>query len=702
MKSLMLKLMENVKFRRIILILTVTVSVLAVYSNSVETPFQLDDQHMIEHSEKIKDINYHLQSRHWLKVKLNRILPNLTLALNYKFSGYDVKGYHITNIVIHILSSLAVYWFILLLFQFKVLAKEKISDYSEIIAFLGAMVFAVHPMQLQAVTYITQRLASIAGLFYILGAANYAKARLAHTQDKEIWKAAVFYFFVFVCFYFGARSKQNIITLPLALFAVEFFFVRNDEGKIFKKYVFYFIGVSLIAAIAYIFGIGVPKAPEAPSATAYFATQLRALIIYVGKLFLPVSLKLYYNLPFSKSLFGIKEILSFIVLSGILSAAVFLFNRTRLLSFGIVWFFITMLVESSIFPLKFSFFEYRVYPGMFGYAIFFASAIFYFNPKDLKFAVVIPALIILFYANGVVQNNKVWKDQILLWKDNVAKTTDFAIPYENVGTYYFKKGENDSAIVYFNKALQLDSTLSSSYLNRGLAYLLQGNYALALKDYNEALRYNDEFPLAYNNRGYLYLKLGKYDSAITDLKRAVSLGKKYHQAMGNLCIAYNSAGKYKEAFNIINKAIELDKNNANYYINRGNLHFSIGDFHVAAANYQKAFTLEDSNVKALNNFAIVQRALKNNKKAIQYSSKALEINPEFVPAYLNRALSEDALGRKEEALKDVDICLALSPNNINAQIIKGAILGKKKILLKVDPQFVFKIEKEMRDMKNPK
>jgi len=672
-------------------IVVIIFSVGLIYSNAIHTPFQLDDQHMIEHSERVKDVNNYLILSKWIQPKLNRVFAELTFALNYQFSRLNVEGYHITNIVIHVINSILVYWLILTLFQFNVVQREKVSGYYEVIAFLGAMIFAVHPMQMQAVTYITQRLASLTTLFYLAGTLFYAKGRLSSVREKRRAVRFGFYLLTALSFYFGTRSKQNIATLPLALLAVEFFFVRSKDGKICKRYLLIYTIIILLSAVLYVTVIGILHPAEAPEPVIYLASQLDALTIYISKLFVPVSLKLYYNLPFPESFFSTKEILNIFILLFVIITAVFLFKRARLLSFGIIWFFITMLVESSIFPLKFSFFEYRVYPGMFGFALLISSLPFYLkNEKVRSIFLSVITIGILLFASATYQINKVWIDPIKLWKDNAAKTPEFSIPHENVGIYYQKKGELDSAFFYFSKAIELDSTIASFYVDRGIVFFQRGNIEAALNDFSKSIQLKEENPIAYNNRGFVYLRIHNFKKAVNDFKRAAELFKKYSQAYSNLCIAYNALGEYKKAFEAINKAIKLKSKRADYYVNRGNLHFSIGDFHVAAANYMKAIKLSETNYKAWNNLALTERILNNHEKAIEYSSKALQINPSFVSAYINRALAENILGHKKEALDDIEKALSISPFDARARFLRASLRGEKISEIKITPEFIYK------------
>ena len=679
------------------IIITIAAFIFVVYSNALNTGFQLDDQYVILNNNQIKHLENYLDIHKLLSFKFSRIIPQITFALNYKYSKYNVEGYHLVNILIHIVNSLLVYFILLSLFDFKVVSVKNISKHKEIISAFSALIFALHPLQIQAVTYITQRMASLAAMFYFLATFFYIKARQVNCKNRFSVKAILFYFGVLLSFYLGIHSKQNIASLPLALLLVELIFVRDGNNKIKKRFVWVYVVSIVILAFIYIFLIGIPHQREAPTSYVYFATQLRVVVLYIFKLFFPVNLQLYYNFPWSQSLFGFKELFSLFIILFVFLTAYFLYKKCRLLTFGIVWFFVTLSVESSIFPLKFAIFEYRVYPGMLGFGIFLTTALYFFlYPKYSKKVSYFLASFVLILALITHSENFNWKDGISLWKTNLRRSPDYALVVSNVGTYFLEQHRYDSALVYFNKAIKIDSTFEIPYVHRGVINTFKRNFAAAIKDFKKAIKLNKEEALAYNNLGYAYLQLGQNKKAIKYFLKAIELSPKYQYAYNNLAIAYMRVRNYKEAYKAINKAIKLNPENADYYNNRGNIHFLIEDFHAAIANYKKAIRLNPKHFKALNNLGIAERFLGRNKEAIINATKALKVNPKYAEAYVNRGLAEYNLGNFTMALKNIDVALALEPHNPNYKYIKNGIIKNLKIAKKLSPASVQKLHDKIK------
>ncbi len=133
-----------------------------VYSNTFHSPFQFDDEHRIIKNVSIRDLG-DLETI-WSYFP-TRFVPYLSLAFNYHFNQLRVPGYHLVNLVIHLISGIAVWWFILLTFSTPAVKGREIARHANHIAFLGSLIFVAHPVQTEAVTYIYQRTASLAALF---------------------------------------------------------------------------------------------------------------------------------------------------------------------------------------------------------------------------------------------------------------------------------------------------------------------------------------------------------------------------------------------------------------------------------------------------------------------------------------------------------------------------------------------------------
>jgi tetratricopeptide (TPR) repeat protein len=276
----------------------------------------------------------------------------------------------------------------------------------------------------------------------------------------------------------------------------------------------------------------------------YFLTQFRVILTYIRLFILPFNQNLDYDYPLSTGFFQLKTFLSFSLLVGILATGILLFKRYRLISFGILWFFLTMSVESSIIPISQNvIFEHRTYLPGFGFFLAFTGAFFYFfKERYLKIAVIILLMIAAINTVLTYQRNKIWLNEYTLWADCVKKSPNKARVHVAFGLALFKEGKIDDAINHYKQAIRIAPDYSLPFNNLGNAYVKSGQYQQAIEDYNEAIRLNPDYAEAYNNRGTSYDNLGQYQRAIEDFNKAINLKQDYAKAYNNRGIAYLSQG----------------------------------------------------------------------------------------------------------------------------------------------------------------
>ncbi|MEE8573991.1 MAG: hypothetical protein V3T30_01145, partial [Thermodesulfobacteriota bacterium] len=215
---------------------------LIIYSSAFSGPFYLDDGDNIRNNPAIADISM------FLDISGTRYVTYLSFALNYVVSGFSTFGYRLTNVVIHVVNALLVYKFVLLLTRTPVMreasAKINRDKFTFNVALLSGLLFLVHPLQTQAVSYITQRFASLATLFYLLSAVLYIKARLPESKGRTIY---IFYILSILSAVLAMKTKEISFTLPVVIIFIEFALFSGSEPV--KKRVLYLIPFVLTFAI---------------------------------------------------------------------------------------------------------------------------------------------------------------------------------------------------------------------------------------------------------------------------------------------------------------------------------------------------------------------------------------------------------------------------------------------------------------------
>jgi protein O-mannosyl-transferase len=565
-----------------------------------------------------------------------------------------------------------VWWLVLLTMATPVMRAQPISKHKEAMALFTALLFVSHPLATQSVTYIVQRLASLATLFYLLSLALYVKGRLWNgNKDTRVF---FFYAGSILCAVLGMLTKEIVFTLPFALVLCEFSFIKSDTWKIDLKDsgiqipIIIFVIFIAIFFLNFSFGIFNPIPPlpvqgyDYPiTAREYLLTQFSVILTYIRLLILPLNQNLDYDYPISHSLFEWHTLFGLLSLAGILVLGILLFRRYRLIAFGIFWFFLTLSVESSVIPISQNvIFEHRTYLPSIGFFLVLTGAVFYFIWDRYK-QVSVGALVLLILTNAVLtyERNKVWASDYTLWADCMKKSPNKPRPLSEYGIVLAAAGNAFEALPYFDKAIKANPHFSAAYSNRGGAYEKLGNYNLAIADFDRAIELDPTFAAAYYNRGVTYGALGNYNRAIGDYDRAIEINPKYAEAYMSRGIACNSLGNYNMAIADFGRAIEINPKDAEAYNTRGAVNHMHGNYNMAIGDYERAIEINPKYAEAYMNRGVVNHIRGEYNIAIADFNRTIEINPKYADAYKNRGIAYDSLGNHKQAIEDFKIASRL-------------------------------------------
>jgi Flp pilus assembly protein TadD len=618
---------------------------LIAYSNTFDVPFQFDDHWNIAENQLIRDLGNFISSAKGYDYNPRRYVGYLSFALNYHIGGLEVTGYHIVNLAIHVLNSILVYFLVVLTFrtpyfshqpsaissQQSAVSCENNSRFtihgSRFVALFSALLFVVHPVQTQAVTYIVQRFTSLATLFYLLSVVMYIKGRLItekargdrreamgrkHDTDEEpsplasgLWPIAWFSL-ALLSAVLAMKTKEITFTLPLVVLLYEFSFFRSS----LRKKLLFLIPVLLTLAIIPLSTMGVnrplgeilsdlseqTRIQTGISRGDYLMTEMRVIVTYIRLIFLPVNQNLDYDYPVSHSFLAPSVFLSCLFLSALFAAALYLLYRTRqeargngqgeeskeqevvspianrfspiacyrLVAFGILWFFITLSVESSLIPIADVIFEHRVYLPSAGAFIALAATLCAAAAKAEDIwapgaRVFIPfALIIMALSGATFARNTVWKDSLTLWEDVVGKSPANARAHNNLGFIYHARGMTDQAIEQCVSAVRLRPGYLDARINLGIAYNAKGRADEALEQFIIALSMNPDDADAHNNIGIVYVSKGRIDEGIRHYQTALRFKPDYPEAYNNLGVAYAVRGRFDQAATYFRYALQLN------------------------------------------------------------------------------------------------------------------------------------------------
>ena len=303
-----------------------------VYSNSFHTSFHFDDGPSIVDNLAIRDLSH---VRAIFDFWPPRFLSNLSFALDYHWHGLDVWGYHAANLAIHLASGLLVFWLVGLTLHAPAMREQKIVRDPALFSFFVALLFLIHPIQTQAVTYIVQRSALLSAFFYLLSLYCYSASRMS----AERGRGTLLYAGCVLSMVCGMFSKESAVTLPITLLLYEIFLIRGSGRAVRERAAPLLLGLLIIPLtihLTHAMDIVRQKSPADISSGHYLLTQFRVMITYLRLLLIPTGQNLDYDLPIYKNFFQAPVFLSAFFLGLVGFLAFKLYRKHRLLSFSIV------------------------------------------------------------------------------------------------------------------------------------------------------------------------------------------------------------------------------------------------------------------------------------------------------------------------------------------------------------------------------
>jgi Tfp pilus assembly protein PilF len=694
------------------LILIAVVGLLA-YSNTFNVPFQWDDKLSIVENAAIRDLSHFIEplkasesqdATGYLGVHTmlkKRLIGFLTFALNYKAHGLNVRGYHIVNLIVHIINSFLVYWLAVLTLRTPYMKGSLLKNNAGYIALFASLLFVSHPVQTQAVTYIVQRFASLMTMFYLFSLVLYVRWRLGTGRNSAfvVHRKHLIYILSIISAVLAMKTKETAFTLPLAVVTYEFIFFKDSTMKRLSYLLPLFLTMSIIP-LTYISLTDIDRPLEELTLSAgesvraqdisrldYLLTEFRVIVTYLRLLVLPVNQNLDYDYPVFRSFFEPQVFLSFLFLLGIFGFGVYLIKHSRtceatsrLLAFGIFWFFLTLSVESSIIPLH-VIFEHRIYLPSAGVFVAMAACVFYIaerlknrQPIIGKAVMTFFALTIIILACATYARNTVWQSRTSLWKDVVKKSPHKARGHINLGFAYKTESTIDKAMGCWQFALRIKpDPVTHHYL--ALAYSSKGLIDNSIEHLQAALILDPYFIDAHRNLGVAYSRKGFIDKALTHYQIAVQLNPNDEETHYNLGIGYTSKGLIEKAFEHYQTAVRIRPDYGEAHNNLGMLYKSKGSIGEAIKHYQIALRLKQDNAGIHNNLGNVYDDMGLTDKAIEHYQNALESRPDFAEAHYNLGIAYLKEGHKERARREFQSALNLNPGLQNAQRLLDRIVS---------------------------
>lgn len=569
-----------------------------LYAGSMQGPFLFDDVPNIVQNRSLH--RFPNLSAVWEANPKTRFLPFVSFSLNYSFFGTSVWGYHLFNLVPHVFNAFWVYLLVLLLLKTPKLRGTCSENAGIYLAAFSAFVFLCHPLQTQAVTYIVQRIASMAAFFYLGATVFYLKSRLDQKRS--------YYFVAWIMTVAAMFCKENAFTLPAALILIDVtgFGFSGEKKKTFLRWAPFLATLCIIPYLAHaevktdtLKGPFLPIQKEALARGDYFLTQLNVLCTYLRLFIFPAGQNADYDYPVARSILEPRTFLCFLVLAGLFAAAFWMWRRNRLMAFSISWFFLTLSVESSIFPIEDVIAEHRMYLPLAGCAVFLAAALRGWAGKS-SYGVAAGVILLILFSGITYARNRVWGSEKIFWEDVIRKSPQKARGYNNLGQFYCATGKTEKGFGLFEKALQLDPRYVPAHFNLAAGYQRAGDLEQALRSYGRALELDPGYYIAHNNRGNIYAEQEKWAQASAEFQKVLDVEPAYVPAYDNLGLVYQKMGDSQKAIANFEEAIRRDPGYAPAYIHLGIVLKNRGDRVRAVELFKKANGLNPRDREAAN------------------------------------------------------------------------------------------------------
>lgn len=580
-----------------------------------------------------------------------RPLVTFTYMIDYAVWGLTPAGYHLTNLLLHILSAYFLYLLLVNLWGERGFALT------------AAAVFSLTPVNTEAVNAVSFREDLLITPLCLL-------SLIIHRclQDPGIsgLRGKLFKYGAPLLYFLALLSKEMAITLPLLALVMDYY---KDRTLHFKKYTVYLIFTVLYLFIRFYVIINMEESPTGMDAVSMIIFIPSAISFYMRLFLFPINLAAdYAGGVYVNPLFWFLPVLA---------VGLFFRSADSKINISIAWFFVSLIPVLNIAPLKHPMEERYLYFPSIGLSIFLAALAYRFHKTSLKTVSISLFLAAVFlFSLLTFERNGVWESNYSLWTDTIKKMPASFAAHNNLGLHYEKDGRADDALMEYRTALKLNPGLAEARNNIGLIYYRQGMLVEAEKEFKFAIKLKPGWSKGHANLGDVYSKEGRTEDALQEYQIALKLNPNNANTFYSLGLLYNRQGRFDEAVDAFFKALKLDPFFAEAHNGIGNSFLGKGQIDEAITAYKTALKIRPEYADAHNNLgsALFNKGLVD--AAINEYREALTIKPDFLDARFNLGLAYWRDGKIDEAVDEFKYILKLDPNYHEADKIISILTSR--------------------------
>lgn len=626
----------------------------AAYFNSLHAPFIFDDRFHIVENTRIRQL--------WppwpFLLNSSRPVIYLSLALNYAIGRLDPLGYHVFNAAVHIAAALVLLGILRRTFLSGLL-RQTFGATPEWAAGLTALIWLVHPIQTESVTYTIQRGESLMGLFYLL--TLYCAIRASDSPRRMLWYSGAV---VSCCL--GIGCKGVMLTAPLVVLLYDRVFLSPSWRDLARRrWGFY----AALAATWLLYPVLLWQAPVEWKESAGFAyagaaplqyamTQPAVILHYLRLAFWPDTLCLDYGWPAARSIGEVFPQLP--IVAGLLAAAVWAWRRKPSLGFAGAWFFIILIPTSSFIPIADLAADHRMYLSLAAIAALTVAGLFALARRLGIPAMALPAgaLIVVCLTVLTIRRNLDYASELAIWQDTVDKSPGNPRAQYDLAHALEAQSRTQEAIAHYQTAIEEKPDYTDALNNLGHVLSVAGNAQDAVVYLQRAIQLQPGLAEAHFNLGYALAQQGKIKDAIVQLQEAVRIKPDFADAHHNLGIALATGGRIGEAIDEWEQALRLQPDSpAATHTNLAYALSQMGRMREAMVHYESALRLKPDYVPALDGMAKLLATLRpadggDPPRAIELASTACRITGNQVAGYMETlAMAYAVANRFDDAVQ---------------------------------------------------
>ena len=669
-------------FAAIILIATTL-----AYAHTFHAPFQCDDRAAIVENPTIRSLwplGRVLSPAGWGATTHARPMLNLSLALNYHVGQLNVFGYHVVNLLIHLAAAALLFALSRRLLRLPS-TPPAFREPADALAFTITLLWALHPLNTQAVTYVAQRVEAMMAVFYLLTLYCLVRSAEHRTQNAELQRRAWSCAALTACA-LGMATKEVMLSAPIMAALLDRCFLATSWREVLHRRGWLHAGLALTWSVLIFLIItqGGYRADETGFGSVvspwhYLLTESGVILHYIRLAAWPHPLSFdYSDLPLIRH---VAEAWPQLLAVGALVALTFAGLRFRpRIAWIALTFFAVLAPTSSFMPILDVMQERRMYLPLMTLISLFVLALHHTlrsatRHHRLAFCLLTSALCLLL-GTLTHRRNHAYRSEYALWMDVLAKRPQNAQAAVTAGATLLDAGRLDDAMALFNRAIGTTARSGMAFNNRGLAYLRRGDYLQAIEDFSRAL----ELPgmprfKVQNNRGIAHAALNNTAAAMQDYSAAIHAMPMYATAYHNRARLHAAMGDPASAFSDFERAQRYAPEQPDTYLDRGNLLATLNRHAEAIDDFSRALHVAPENADACYNRANSLSQLERFPEALHDYNRAIQLRPDKAEAYNNRASVNLILGDPASARQDLLTCarLGLTPNSNLVEMVESAL-----------------------------